>query len=68
MCSAVVKGESFLGKPVKSRPIVYLTEQPKASFKESLRRAGLLRQDNFRLLLWSQVNRMPWNEIASDEK
>ena len=66
MCSAVVKGESFLGKPVKSRPIVYLTEQPKASFKESLRRAGLLRQDNFRLLLWSQVNRMPWNEIASD--
>ena len=41
MVRAVIKGEPFLGRPTNRSPVVYLSEQSKASFRETVKRVGL---------------------------
>src|SRR5437763_1679770 len=45
MCRAVLKGSTFMDEPTQQGPIVYLSEQPKRTFRETLKRAGLLDRD-----------------------
>jgi hypothetical protein len=65
LCSAVVKGEDFLGNPTVARPVIYMTEQPKTSFKEALRRARLTEQKNFHVVVWGETIGLPWDDVAS---
>ena len=67
MCRAVLDGLRFLDEPTLQTPIVYLTEQPKASFRELLARADLLEREDFFVLFWNQkASRMTWPEIAHE--
>lgn len=52
MCRAVLSGETFLGRPTAKGPVVYLTEQPDASFRVAAEKAGVLGRDDFVLLSW----------------
>jgi hypothetical protein len=45
MCSAVLDGVEFMGQPTRKAPVVYLTEQPEASFRGALELAGLLKRN-----------------------
>ena len=65
LCRSVLDGTPFLGKPTSKRPVVYLTEQPRASFRVALRRAKLLGRDDFVVLRWSDVIGVTWKEVAA---
>src|SRR5687768_1368505 len=43
----IITGESFLDKPVKQGPVLYMTEQPGASFYEQTYKTGLLEMPDF---------------------
>jgi DnaB-like helicase N terminal domain/AAA domain len=62
---AAADGHNFLGKPTLKTSTVYLTEQPSASFRQAMERAGLLGRDDFQLLLHNQIRMAPWPEIVS---
>ena len=40
LCSAVLAGADFLGKPTSKRRVVYLTEQSRPSLRAQLAKAG----------------------------
>ena len=65
LCRAVLDGQPFLGQPTSRTGIVYLTEQPTASFREVLRRADLLDRDDFAVLLWRDVSGRRWPDVAA---
>jgi hypothetical protein len=44
--------------------VVYLTEQPSASFREALRRANLLRCDDLIVLQYYDTIGIPWKEVV----
>lgn len=54
MCKAVLDGQPFMDEPTQKGPIVYLSEQPKRTFRETLRRAGLLDQGDLHVLFWDK--------------
>ncbi len=59
LCRAAAFGELFLGHATHQTAVVYLTEEPKASFAAALRRAGLLgRQDIHVLSMRNKANRL----------
>jgi AAA domain-containing protein/DnaB helicase-like protein/MarR family protein len=62
---AAADGAPFLGQPTLKTPTVYLTEQPAVSFRQTMKRAGLLGRDDFRFLLRSKVLRMSWPEVVA---
>jgi hypothetical protein len=62
---ATVEGRSFLGEPTKRTGVVYLTEQPSTSLRESLRRADLLGRDDFTLLSWRDSVGTAWPDIVA---
>jgi len=64
MSAAVVRGKEFLGISTKKGPVVYLTEQAWPSFRQALRRARLLKRDDFAFLLCPETIGKPWEEIA----
>jgi hypothetical protein len=64
MCRAVLDGTDFMGQPTRKTPIVYLTEQPEASFRGTLELAGLLERRDFSVLFWNRTSGKPWAEIA----
>jgi len=53
VCKAITKG-----------PVVYLTEQPTASFRVALQRAGLIGTKNLFILPFNAVVGRPWSDIA----
>ena len=63
---AVGDGLNFLDKPTLKTPTVYLTEQPSASFRQAMERAGLLGREDFRFLQHSDTRGMPWPEVAAE--
>ncbi len=65
LCQCVALGELFLGRPTRPSPVVYLTEQPDASLREALRRAGLLDCDDVRVLSWSGCRGTPWPAVVA---
>jgi hypothetical protein len=53
-----------MGRPTRRSPIVYLSEQSPASFREALRRADSLERDDFRVLFWHDAIGMPWPAVV----
>jgi len=65
LCRAVLEGADFLGEPTKRMAVVYLTEQPASSLRESLRRADLLDRADFHLLSWSDTASVSWPALVA---
>lgn len=65
MVAAIVAGGPFLGQSTTRSGIVYLTEQPAASFRASLARAGLLDADDLTILPWTTTGRHSWGDVAA---
>jgi hypothetical protein len=59
-CAAKLDGLDFMGYPTQAGPVVYLSEQPGASFREGLRRANLLERDDFHVLFFSAAQGLTW--------
>ena len=64
MCPAALEGEPFMGEPTTPTPVVYLTEQPRTTFREGLRRAGLLERDDFSVLFRFDALDLSWPETV----
>jgi len=64
-CRAKLDGLPFLGMATSAGPVVYLTEQPTRSFREALRRAGLLERDDFHVLAWHDARGVDWPGIVA---
>jgi hypothetical protein len=64
MSRAVLEGTEFLGKPTTKGPVLYLTEQTPASFREAMARAGLLGRKDFNVLFWADTLEMAWPDVA----
>ncbi|MEJ7763155.1 MAG: AAA family ATPase [Thermomicrobiales bacterium] len=64
LIAAVRKGRPFLGQPTMKTSVVYLTEQNEGSYREALRRAGLLTADDVHILYWSRAQGMGWEEVV----
>lgn len=64
LCRAVLDGRPFLDQPTRRTAVVYLTEQPPASLRETLRRADLLERDDFAFLCWRDSVGLPWARIV----
>jgi hypothetical protein len=61
---AVLTGADFMGFPTKKSPVVYLTEQAPASFRQALARAGLLDHDDLHVLFWRDTLAYSWEAIV----
>ena len=62
---AMLEGRDFLGlcrPPIPA--VVYLTEQPRASFREQVEKAGLLFRPNLHILCWAETFGTPWPLVA----
>ena len=59
-----VLGE-IVRQALDSGPVIYLTEQPSASFRVALERAHLLERENLFVLPFNLVSQMDWPGIAS---
>ena len=64
LIAAVRKGRPFLGQPTTKTSVVYLTEQNEGSYREALRRAGLLTADDVHILFWNRVQGVEWGEVV----
>jgi hypothetical protein len=64
MASAVLRGRKFMGLKTTRTPVVYLTEQHWASFREALKRSYLLDRMDFMLLQCGEVMGKTWKEVA----
>lgn len=62
---AVIKGKPFLGRLTKQGPVVYLTEQGKASFRETIKRVGLVGCADLHLMFYGDHAGKTWPEIAA---
>ena len=65
LIAAVRKGRPFLGQPTTKTSVVYLTEQNEGSYREALRRAGLLTADDVHILFWNRVQGVGWEEVVA---
>jgi hypothetical protein len=65
MCRAIVDGLPFMGRPTTRTGVVYLTEQPARSFREGLRRAGLLDRADFHVLHAHDVRAVAWPGLVA---
>jgi hypothetical protein len=64
LAAAVLEGKPFLGQPTRKSPVVYLTEQPPATFRLAMRRAGLLGREDFHVVYWNRAAGMAWEMLA----
>lgn len=67
---AAVFGGSFLGRPARKGPVVFLTEERNASLVEALKRAGLQDAEDLHIMEWGDSRHLKWNEIveAAEQK
>ncbi len=64
LVAAVLDGCEFLGRPTTRTPVFWLTEQNPTSFRQVLRRAGLLNRDDLHVLFWHETLGIPWEEVV----
>jgi len=64
MARSVLDGLPFMGYPTLKSPVVYLTEQPDASFRAAIRRAKLDEREDFFLLSYKDTFTSDWESIA----
>jgi AAA domain len=62
---AVLDGATFLARPTVKGPVVMLTEQPDASLKAALMRAGLTEREDFLLLSWADAASTAWPAVVA---
>jgi hypothetical protein len=62
----VTEGTDFLGRKTAKGPVVYLTEQPKVTFREAMKRARLLGQKDFHVLFRSDAFGAVWTDVVSE--
>jgi hypothetical protein len=65
LVACILDGLPCLGDTAQRGPVVYLTEQPYASFREVLRRTGLLHREDLRVLSYWDVKDQRWPAIAN---
>jgi DNA-binding Lrp family transcriptional regulator len=65
MARAVIDGLSFLDQSTSMSPVVYLTEQPAASFGQAMKRANLLGRKEFVFLTYSDTRGVGWPQVAA---
>ncbi len=65
LVQAVLNGKPFLGAQTKRTPVVYLTEQPRVSFKVALQRANLTDETDLRILYFNKTIGIPWAAVAA---
>lgn len=66
LAAEVVHDGQFLGEPVQQTGVVYLTEQSDATFREGLRRAGLLDADDLQVLCWADARGLGWDVVVAE--
>ena len=64
MARAVVGGIPFMGQPTRKTAVVYLTEQNPTSFRQAMKRAGLLGREDFVVLYFKDIGGFQWSSIA----
>lgn len=65
LCRAALDGNEFVGCPTRGRPaVVYLTEQPRRSFRKELADAGLRGRPNFHVLIRVENARLSWQDVV----
>ena len=64
MARAVLDGQLFMGYTTVKSPVVYLTEQPDASFGIAIGRAGLEEREDFFLLSYKDTFARDWELIV----
>jgi Bifunctional DNA primase/polymerase, N-terminal/AAA domain/Primase C terminal 1 (PriCT-1) len=62
---SVIEGKSFLGEKTRKSNVVFLSEQPFASLRESLSRAHLLNREEIAILPFSGTFGWDWNGVAN---
>jgi predicted ATP-dependent serine protease len=65
LVQAVLSDKPFLGARTKRTPVVYLTEQPRVSFRVALQRANLTHERDLRILYYNQTLGVPWAVVAA---
>jgi hypothetical protein len=65
LVQAILSNKPFLGVRTKRTPIVYLTEQPRVSFKVALRQANLMDERDLRILYFNKTIGIPWATVAA---
>jgi hypothetical protein len=60
----IAEGKPFMGQPTTKSKVVFLTEQPPASFRKVLERANLEDQDDVVVLHWYDTAGFEWPEVA----
>lgn len=68
MCYSIIHGTEFMGKPTMQCPVVYLTEQPKASFKRQVRDAKLVGNKDFHVLRYANAWEISWPDLMQEAK
>lgn len=65
LIKAILSGDDFLERATRQTRVVYLTEQTPATFREPLRRAGLLETDDLVVLSWADTIGHRWEIVAA---
>jgi hypothetical protein len=65
LIESILTGREFINAQTRRTPVVYLTEQPPASFRVALERANLTAEQDFRLLHFKDTIGIPWSTVAS---
>ena len=65
LIAAVLDGRDFLDEPTTRTPIVLLSEQPWASLRAVLGRAGLLDRDDLHVMLWRDAAGSSWEAVVA---
>jgi hypothetical protein len=70
LASSVRRGEQFLGRPVMAPPeevrVAYLTEEPRYSFDQALRDAGVGPDKGFAVFYWDENATVPYEQAVED--
>jgi putative DNA primase/helicase len=64
MVRMILDGEPFMGEPTTETKVVFLTEQPPASFRKALERADLLDREDLLILHWHDTRGVSWPDVA----
>ncbi len=65
MLGCIFGGRAFLDLPTRWTKAVYLTEQSPTSYREPLRRAGLLSSEDLLVLCFADTKGAPWPDVAA---
>jgi archaellum biogenesis ATPase FlaH len=65
LIEAILNNKPFLNARTKRTPVVYLTEQPRVSFKVALQRANLTDEQDLRILYFNKTIGVPWAAVAA---